>query len=285
MNNTGRRTACRALMLMAIAALLLWPIPAAYANPGGVPNAHANDRAQGADPTRTRLNKDSDSNDGGTPNNVSDGGDNAHPSSKDRSVEPGASGNQGRAAHDPDDDGNGPDRSNGGLDQPGGPGGVDLADQDGNNGCGNDDDFEDDNEGRCLGRQSPGGPNPGRPEGPNPADPNFAGPGGPNPGAPEGPNLASPGRPNAAGPHPNGDGRGDGALGSDSAGSGGSLRDLSPPPLVWALSSLPPPSSWAATLARLPAKLAHTGMSSVVIVLIGLGALFGGALLVRRSWR
>ena len=67
----------------------------------------------------------------------------------DRSVENGGSGNQGNAQSDPDDDGNGPDRSNGGADKPGGPGGDDLADQDGNNGCGNDDDFEDDNEGHC----------------------------------------------------------------------------------------------------------------------------------------
>ncbi|MDQ4096230.1 MAG: hypothetical protein M3174_08510, partial [Actinomycetota bacterium] len=76
-------------------------------------------------------------------------GDNAHPSGKDKSVEHGNSGNQGNSSSDPDDDGNGPDRSNGGPDKPNGSGGVDLADQDGNNGCGNDDDFEDDNEGWC----------------------------------------------------------------------------------------------------------------------------------------
>jgi hypothetical protein len=93
--------------------------------------------------------EDNDTNDGGTPNNVSDAGDNAHPSGKDKSVEPGNSGNQGNSSSDPDDDGRGPDRSNGGPDKPNGSGGVDLADQDGNNGCGNDDDFEDDNEGWC----------------------------------------------------------------------------------------------------------------------------------------
>ena len=93
--------------------------------------------------------EDNDTNDNGTPNNVSDAGDNAHPSGKDKSVEPGNSGNQGNSSSDPDDDGRGPDRSNGGADKPNGPGGVDLADQDGNNGCGNDDDFEDDNEGWC----------------------------------------------------------------------------------------------------------------------------------------
>lgn len=80
-----------------------------------------------------------------------DDGDNKHPSGKDKSVEPGGSGTQGNAQSDPDDDGKGPDRSNGGADKPGGPGGVDKGDQDSNNGCGNDDDFEDDNEGLCGG--------------------------------------------------------------------------------------------------------------------------------------
>jgi hypothetical protein len=93
--------------------------------------------------------ENNDTNDGGTPNNVSDAGDNKHPSGKDRSVENGNSGNQGNASSDPDDNGKGPDRSNGGPDKPNGSGGVDQADQDGNNGCGNDDDFEDDNEGWC----------------------------------------------------------------------------------------------------------------------------------------
>jgi hypothetical protein len=93
--------------------------------------------------------EDNDTNDNNTANNVSDEGDNKHPSGKDRSVENGGSGNQGNSSSDPDDDGRGPDRSNGGPDKPNGSGGDDLADQDGNNGCGNDDDFEDDNEGWC----------------------------------------------------------------------------------------------------------------------------------------
>src|SRR5688500_14870284 len=95
--------------------------------------------------------EDTDTNDGGTPNHVVDDGDNRHPSGKDRSVEHGGSGNQGKAASDPDDDGRGPERTNGGADKPDGPGGHDLADQDGNNGGGNDDDFEDDNEGHSRG--------------------------------------------------------------------------------------------------------------------------------------
>ena len=82
-------------------------------------------------------------------------GESAHPSGKDRCEEPGGSGTQGDAASDPDDNGNPPERSNGGADEPGGPGGVNKDDQDGNNGCGNDQDFEDDNEGLCLGPQAP----------------------------------------------------------------------------------------------------------------------------------
>lgn len=99
--------------------------------------------------SETAYTEDNDTNDGNTANNVSDDGDNQHPSGKDRSVENGGSGNQGNSESDPDDDGHGPDRSNGGPDKPNGSGGDDLADQDGNNGCGNDDDFEDDNEGWC----------------------------------------------------------------------------------------------------------------------------------------
>ena len=78
--------------------------------------------------------------------------DNRHPSGKDRHAEGGASGSQGNSASEPDANGSGPERDEGGLDKPGGAGGLDVLDQDGNNGCGNDDDFEDDNEGLCLGR-------------------------------------------------------------------------------------------------------------------------------------
>lgn len=97
--------------------------------------------------------EDNDTNDGGTPNNVADEGDNQHPSGKDRSVEHGNSGNQGKSSSHPDDS-KGPMRFEGeqGPDKPNGPGGSDLADQDGNNGCGNDDDFDDDNNGWCGGK-------------------------------------------------------------------------------------------------------------------------------------
>src|SRR5688500_15797786 len=67
---------------------------------------------------------------------------NDHPSGKDRNTEPGGSGAQGKSTSDPDG------KTNGGPDKPGGSGGFD-ADKDGNNGCGNDDDFEDDNNGWC----------------------------------------------------------------------------------------------------------------------------------------
>jgi len=87
---------------------------------------------------------------------TADTDDNEHPSGKDRSVEHGKSGNQGKAESNPDDS-KGPqrfeDKSRGeagrGDDKPQGPGGTDRADQDGNNGCGNDDDFDDDNNGHC----------------------------------------------------------------------------------------------------------------------------------------
>jgi hypothetical protein len=97
-------------------------------------------------PTSTGYTEDNDTNDGGTPNNVADADDNRHPSGKDRSVEAGGSGTQGKSSSDPDG------TTNGGADKPNGPGGIDKADQDGNNGCGNDDDFEDDNNGNCGGK-------------------------------------------------------------------------------------------------------------------------------------
>jgi hypothetical protein len=81
-----------------------------------------------------------------------------HPSGRDRHCEPGGSGSQGKARSEPDGDGRGPDRNDRGTDEPGHHGGLYPEDQDGNNGCGNDHDFEDDNEGWCLGpdRERPG---------------------------------------------------------------------------------------------------------------------------------
>ena len=76
-----------------------------------------------------------------------DCGPSRHPSGKDRCVENGP-GTQGRSPSDPDRD------LNGGRDKPGGSGGLNALDQDGNNGCGNDQDFEDDNNGNCGGRHA-----------------------------------------------------------------------------------------------------------------------------------
>lgn len=81
-----------------------------------------------------------------------DEGDNRHPSGKDRSIEPGNSQTQGKSQLDPDGKENAYG-GNSGKDKPGYDGGLDKGDQDGNNGCGNDDDFEDDNNGNCGGHK------------------------------------------------------------------------------------------------------------------------------------
>ncbi len=106
--------------------------------------------------------------------------DNQHPSGKDRSAEPGGSGNQGKSESDPDDNvgpmrnecGQSPalDPRGGCTDKPGGSGGMDLQDQDGNNGCGNDDDFDDDNNGHCGGKVAGVPPAPPKPP-PSPQQP------------------------------------------------------------------------------------------------------------------
>lgn len=151
-----RRTGFLAVLL-SIFALLAFQVTPAFAHHGdtheGGQSAQTDDGARDQDgdadsSSSTSYTEDNDRNDNNTPNNRVDG-DNYHPSGKDRSVENGGSGNQGNSESDPDDDGRGQDRTNGGPDKPNGSGGDDLADQDGNNGCGNDDDFEDDNEGWC----------------------------------------------------------------------------------------------------------------------------------------
>jgi hypothetical protein len=127
--------------------------------------------------------------------------DNQHPSGKDRSAEPGGSGNQGKSESAPDDNvgpmrnecGASPARDprGGCTDKPGGSGGMDLQDQDGNNGCGNDDDFDDDNNGHCGGKVKaqpvPPKPPPGKPQTP-PTSP----PGPPGPPSPPGPGPKPP---------------------------------------------------------------------------------------------
>jgi hypothetical protein len=119
----------------------------AFAGEKGQGADHRNERA-GAGKTEVPT-EVADDDDSVVPDPNGDS-DNLHPSGKDRHE---AKGTQGKSTSDPDDDGRGPDRSNGGADKPfaseDGTGGVDAGDQDGNNGCGNDDDFEDDNEGWC----------------------------------------------------------------------------------------------------------------------------------------
>ena len=153
-----KRLSIATAVLTAVAAmlalLLVAAMPAMAAGKGGkndrAKEASSSDRDGDADSdSSTGYTEDNDSGDGNTPNNVSDDRDNRHPSGKDRSVENGSSGNQGKSESTPDQDGHGPERDYNGTDKPNGPGGIDVADQDGNNGCGNDDDFEDDNEGWC----------------------------------------------------------------------------------------------------------------------------------------
>jgi hypothetical protein len=134
--------------------------------------------------------------------------DNQHPSGNDRSEEPGGSGNQGKSESDPDDNvgpmrnecGASPstDPRGGCTDKPGGSGGMDLQDQDGNNGCGNDDDFDDDNNGHCGGKVKSAPPVPPKtPPTTPPTNPpgqpgNPPGPPGNPPGNPPGPSVTPP---------------------------------------------------------------------------------------------
>ncbi|HYP24516.1 MAG TPA: LPXTG cell wall anchor domain-containing protein [Actinomycetota bacterium] len=128
--------------------------------------------------------------------------DNRHPSGKDRSAEHGGSGNQGKSESAPDDNvgpmrnecGASPasDPRGGCTDKPGGSGGMDLHDQDGNNGCGNDDDFDDDNNGHCGGKAKDRGAPPA-PTSPPPAKPETP------PSKPETPPTNPPGK-NPEGP-------------------------------------------------------------------------------------
>ena len=129
----------------------------AFAGEAGQGDDHRNDRAGNRTEVPTEVDGDDDS---AVPTPVDDS-DNLHPSGNDRHEDKGT---QGQSTSDPDDDGNGPDRNNDdpGADKPGAgtdpTGGVDEADQDGNNGCGNDDDFEDDNEGWCGAKPKPATP-------------------------------------------------------------------------------------------------------------------------------
>ena len=143
-----RRSALATLTAMA---LLLIAAPAF---------AHHNLEHDGGRAKVTAVTVTEDNDNDGMPNTPDPEGDldNRHPSGKDRSAESGGSGNQGKAESTPDQNGTGPERDYEGTDKPDGAGGLDKLDQDGNNGCGNDDDFEDDNEGLCGGKTKPAKP-------------------------------------------------------------------------------------------------------------------------------
>jgi hypothetical protein len=140
------------LILVFAFALTLWGSSTAVAHhrpdhAGGPPASSGGNGSGG-------VTEDNDSD--GVPNTPDPEGDadNQHPSGKDKHEEPGGSGNMGWASSEPDQNTTGPERDVDGRDQPGNTGGADKLDQDGNNGCGNDDDFEDDNEGLCHLRRS-----------------------------------------------------------------------------------------------------------------------------------
>ncbi|MFN2526166.1 MAG: hypothetical protein ABR505_07870 [Actinomycetota bacterium] len=138
---TSRRTAVLAIASCLLLMLVMAPAWGNHDNgKGKSQDHHASDQeAQG--------NKAENSDDGEKP---FDEEPNDHPSGKDKSEEPGGSDTQGKSTSDPDGD------ANGGADKPcellddcaAEQGGFD-SDHDGNNGCGNDDDFEDDNNGWC----------------------------------------------------------------------------------------------------------------------------------------
>jgi hypothetical protein len=160
-----RRSKFGTAAALAVLIGLFLALPAAADHRANHPNGGASAEATNQGAVASDKDGDADSNPGtaftedndsdGVANNIADEGDNAHPSGKDRSVESGSSGNQGKAESKPDQNGTGPERDNRGTDKANGPGGSDILDQDGNNGCGNDDDFDDDNEGWCGGKDKP----------------------------------------------------------------------------------------------------------------------------------
>ena len=134
-------------VLLALGSVLMMT-SVALADPRGEAKGYTGQRGNSTDRS-AGVTEDTDGD--GQPNTPDPNGDadNRHPSGKDKSEEPGGSLNQGASTSTPDQNGSGPERDEGGTDKPDGPGGADILDQDMNNGCGNDDDFDDDNEGWC----------------------------------------------------------------------------------------------------------------------------------------
>ncbi len=164
----GLNMARRSTIFVALAALLALGLmvsaPVALAHHRG---KHDNGRASASgggsdhdgdadnDPAVTTEDDDADG-----VSNAGDTNESHHPSGKDKFLENGKSGNQGKSESDPDDNvgpmrreelpcDNDPRGDDTCTDKPGGSGGHDTLDQDGNNGCGNDQDFDDDNNGWC----------------------------------------------------------------------------------------------------------------------------------------
>src|SRR5688572_26238606 len=96
-----------AALTVGVMSLLVGPLAGAtFAGDRGSSKADARAEAKAGgseDRKAPAITEDDDDDD--VANNVVDDGDNRHPSGKDRSVEHGGSGNQGAAAHEPDDDG------------------------------------------------------------------------------------------------------------------------------------------------------------------------------------
>ena len=142
-----RRARSSITLLLALLASLVLAVAPAWAHHK---DGHDNGGGQGS--------QQASDDDDGIPDDYDD---NEHPSGKDRETNDGSTDDVqgGDQTSNPDNDGHGPERNSckgtsedrvgGCADKPGGTGGVDQDDQDWNNGCGNDDDFEDDNEGWC----------------------------------------------------------------------------------------------------------------------------------------
>lgn len=126
--------------------------------PASAHHKDGHEQGQGKKAASEEVTEDNDFD--GQPNSYS-GGESQHPSGKDRHIEPGGSGNQGKSPSHPDDS-KGPQRfeEEQGADKPQSTtngGGTNVYDQDGNNGCGNDQDFDDDNNGWCGRNPKKGG--------------------------------------------------------------------------------------------------------------------------------
>ena len=152
MRTSSTRRLGAALSASTLAVIFALGSPA-FAGDKGQGDEHRKDRTESTTVRPDSATDDDDSIADSAPADAD--ADNAHPSGNDRHEDKGA---QGHSNSTPDQNGSGPERDYQGTDKSyevtaDGLGGVDKEDQDGNNGCGNDDDFEDDNEGLCLGRE------------------------------------------------------------------------------------------------------------------------------------